>query len=146
LERGFIHFSRKHHRLQVSELREACRTQTQRSSVQTTNDRMGDKPPSQLNSWVKLHVPRPTHVFHEAACAPSTCVPFCTCSPFQELKIKTYISHSFCNNNKLLFLRTQAPKIIPTLPTFQNLFPLPSLWKISPPSPFLHGRSTCNDI
>jgi hypothetical protein len=39
------------------------------SQFETVDDRMEDKPLSCLNSWVKLHVPGPTHVPHEAACA-----------------------------------------------------------------------------
>jgi hypothetical protein len=59
--------------------------------VQTMEDgRMEDEPPSRLNSWVKLHVPGPTHVTHEAACTPSS-----MCSLFQELRIKIYLSHHF---------------------------------------------------
>jgi hypothetical protein len=58
--------------------------------VQTMDGRMEDEPPSRLNSWVKLHVPGPTHVAHEAACTPSS-----MCSLFQELRIKIYLSHHF---------------------------------------------------
>jgi hypothetical protein len=63
-------------------------------SVQIADGRMEDQPPSQLNSLVKFHVPRPIHVSHEAACAPSACVPSYTHSPFQELRIKLYLSHN----------------------------------------------------
>jgi hypothetical protein len=51
------------------------RSQTQ--TVQTVDDRMEDEPPSRLNSWVKFHVPRLTHVSHEVAFPPSS-----TCSLF----------------------------------------------------------------
>jgi hypothetical protein len=60
------------------------------NTVQTMDGRMEDEPPSRLNSWVKLHVPGPTHVAHEAACTPSS-----MCSLFQELRIKIYLSHHF---------------------------------------------------
>jgi hypothetical protein len=46
------------------------RDQTPTHTVQTLDERMEDEPPSQLNSWVKLHVLGPTHVAHEAACTP----------------------------------------------------------------------------
>jgi hypothetical protein len=52
------------------------RSNTEIPSVHIANDKMEDKPPSWLNYWVKLHVPGMTHVSHEAACVPSTCVPF----------------------------------------------------------------------
>jgi hypothetical protein len=68
--------------------------------VQTMDVRMEDEPPSWLNSWVKLNVPGPTHLSHEAACTPSS-----MCSllhmlelhvlPLPGLRIKTYLSHHF---------------------------------------------------
>jgi hypothetical protein len=66
--------------------------------VQTMDGRMEDEPPSWLNSWVKLHVPGPTHVSHEAACTPSSMH-----SLFQELRIKNIPLTPLWNNNKLLF-------------------------------------------
>jgi hypothetical protein len=91
---GCLGFSGKHPRLasrfRVSELREVCRDQTQRQHGSDNGCKNGDEPPSRLNSWVKLHVPGPTHVAHEAACTPSS-----MCSLFQELRIKIYLSHHF---------------------------------------------------
>jgi hypothetical protein len=52
-------------------------------TVQKTDARMEEEPPSWLNSWVKLHVPGTTHVGHEATCTPSS-----MCFLFQELRIK----------------------------------------------------------
>jgi hypothetical protein len=95
-------------------------------------ERMGNEPPSWLNSWVKLHVLGPTHVSHEASCTPSSCVPFCTCSPFEELRIKTYISHNFWNNIKLLFVRNQAPKLSPPFQPSSPFFPYPLCGSLVP--------------
>jgi hypothetical protein len=38
--------------------------------VQIADARIEDETPSRLHSWVKLHVPGPTHVAHEASCTP----------------------------------------------------------------------------
>jgi hypothetical protein len=87
-------------RFQFSELCEVCSGQTLTPKVQTVDDRMEDEPPSRLNSWVKLHVPSPTHVSHEATSTPS-CMHslFHTLElhalPLLGLRIKTYLSHHF---------------------------------------------------
>jgi hypothetical protein len=118
--------------------------------VQTSDTRMEDKPPSQLNSWVKLHVHGPTHVAHEVACTPSS-----TCSllytlelhalPLPGLRIKTRLSHHF---GIIINYDSQGLKPLRLSP-LSNLaapFPLPNLWKLSPPSLFLRGQSAHNDV
>jgi hypothetical protein len=122
-----VGFHRRHrtvHWFWFSELHEGKTTEVpkQRQTVfQTEDPETGstdatteDQPPTQLNSTVLT------------ACAQvDTCLPGAACIPFLHtlelhalplpgLRIKTYISHSFWNNNKLLFPRTQAPKLSPS--------------------------------
>jgi hypothetical protein len=120
------------------------------SRSQTTDDRMEDEPPSRPNSWVKLHVPGPTHVTHEAACTPSSMHTLLHtlelhALPLPGLRIKTYLSHHF---GIIINYYSQGLKPLSLAP-LSNLsapFPLPTLWKLSPPSLFLHGRSARNDV
>jgi hypothetical protein len=118
-----------------------CRDQMQTHAGQTVDARkMENEPPSWLNSWVKLHVPRPTHVSHEASCTPSSMR-----SLFHELRIKVYHSHHF---GIIINYYSQGLKPLILAP-FSNLsapFPLPTLWKLSPPSLFLHGWSARSDV
>jgi hypothetical protein len=109
-------FSRKHHRFQFLKLCEAYRDQT-KFLVLDSRPQNGGELPSRINSWVKLHVSRAKHVAHEAACTPSTCVPFCTRSPFQELRIKYTFFISF---GIIINYYPQGPKplSLASLPTF----------------------------
>jgi hypothetical protein len=78
--------------------------------------------------------PMKLHALHQAAC-----------SPFQELRIKTYLSHHF---GIIINYYSQGLKPLSLAP-LSNLsapFPLPTLWKLSPPSLFLRGRSARNDV
>jgi hypothetical protein len=109
-------------------------------TVQTTDARMEDGPPSRFNSWVKLHVPGPTHVAHEVACTPSSMR-----SLFQKLRIKLYLLHSY---GIIINYYSQGLKPLSLAP-LSNLsapFSLPTMWKLSPPSLFLRGRSARSDV
>jgi hypothetical protein len=68
------------------------------NTVQTLDIRMDDKPPSQINSSFKLHVPGLTHAPHEVASTPlSMCSLLHTLElhvlPLPRHRIKTYLSH-----------------------------------------------------
>jgi hypothetical protein len=83
--------------------------------VQTTDARMEEKYPSQLNSWVKLHVPGLTQVAHEAVCTPSS-----MSSLFQKPRIKIYLSHHFAIIINY-YLKDLSPL---SYPLFQPFIPL----------------------
>jgi hypothetical protein len=117
------------------------------NTVQTTDERMEDEPPSRLNSWVKLHVPGPTHVAHEAACTPSSmCSLLHTLElhalPLPGLRIKIYLSHHF---GIIINYYSQGlkPSSLAPLPTFQPPFPYPFCGSLVPHhSFFVVGRHT----
>jgi hypothetical protein len=65
--------------------------------------------------------------------------------PFPGLRIKTCLSHSF---GIIINYYSQGlkPLILSPLSNLSSPFPLPTLWKLSPRSLFLRGRSACNDV
>jgi hypothetical protein len=126
-------------------------SETRRNSrSQTTNDIMEDEPQSRPNSWVKFHVSGPTHVSHEDACTTSSMHTLLYmlelhALPLSGLRIKTYLSHHF---GIIINYYSQGLKPLSLVP-LSNLsapFPLPTLWKLSPPSLFLRGWSARSDV
>jgi hypothetical protein len=74
----------------------------------------------------------------------------CICSnwhtfPFPGLRIKTCLSQSF---GIIINYYSQGlkPLILAPLSNLSAPFPLPTLWKLIPPSLFLRGRSACSDV
>jgi hypothetical protein len=65
--------------------------------------------------------------------------------PLPGLRIKTYLSHHFGIIINYYF-EGLKPLILAPLSNLSAPFPLPTLWKLSPPSLFLHGQSARNGV
>jgi hypothetical protein len=65
--------------------------------------------------------------------------------PLPGLRIKTCLSHNF---GIIINYYSQGlkPLSLAPLSNLSSPFPLPTLWKLSPPSLFLRGRSARNDV
>jgi hypothetical protein len=88
--------------------------------------------------------PMKLHALHQV------CIPFLHtlelhALPLPELRIKTCLSHSF---GIIINYYSQGlkPLSLAPLSNLSSPFPLPTLWKLSPPSLFLRGRSARNDV
>jgi hypothetical protein len=103
-------------------------------------DAQHDEPPTQLTLQLL------TACAQVDTCLPgAACIPFCTRCLSSGLRIKTCLSHSF---GIIINYYSQGLKPLSLAP-LSNLsapFPLPTLWKLSPPSLFLRGRSARNDV
>jgi hypothetical protein len=128
------------HGLLIPEVREGQRS-TWRFRFQTGGwGRMTSEPPTQLTSSTLT------------ACAQvDTCLPGAACIsllhtlPLPGLRIKTCLLHSF---GIIINYYSQGlkPLSLAPLSNLSTPFPLPTLWKLSPPSLFLRGRSARNDV
>ena len=78
--------------------------------------------------------PMKLHALHQV------CIPF-----FQEITIKIYLSHHF---GIIINYYSQGlnPLSLSPLSNHSSPFPLPTLWKLIPPSLFLRGRSACSGV
>jgi hypothetical protein len=115
------------------------------NTVLTANGRMEDEPPTQsmLQLFNRMH---PGRHLSSWSCMRSLLHTLeLHVLPLPGLRIKTCLSHSF---EIIIKYYSQGLKPLRLAPLFNlsSPFPLPTLWKLSPPSLFLHGRSAHNDV
>jgi hypothetical protein len=65
--------------------------------------------------------------------------------PLLGLRIKTCLSHNFGIIINYYY-QGLKPLILAPISNLRAPFTLPTLWNLSPPSLFLHGRFACNDV
>jgi hypothetical protein len=113
--------------------------------VQTADKRMEDEPPTQMMLQPLTACTQVDTCLPRAACIPFFHMLELHALPLPGLRIKTCLSHSF---GIIINYYSQGlkPLRLAPLSNLSSPFPLPTLWKLSPPSLFLRGRSARNDV